>query len=77
MITPRIINKTAMISSNHTTKNVAVPDENACTSDIVLSTNADPVTQSMMISGGNNILLLLPVTFKNTQSVTNTNADKS
>ena len=59
------------------TKNVAVPAENACTSEIVLSTNAVPVTQSMMISGGNNILLLLPVTFKNTQSVTNTNADKS
>ena len=77
MITPRIINKTAMISCKPSTKNVAVPVENACTSEIVLSTNAVPVTQSMMISGGNNILLLLPVTFKNTQSVTNTNADKS
>ena len=77
MITPRIINKTAMISCNHSTKNVAVPAENACTSEIVLSTNAVPVKKSMLISGGNNILLLLHVTFKNTQSVTNTNADKS
>lgn len=39
-----------------------------------LCTSAVKVTQSMMIIGGNNILLLLPVTFKKTHNVINTNA---
>ena len=77
MITPSIISKMAIINCNPSTKNVAEPAANACTREIVLSTNAVPVTQSMIISGGKSILLLRPVTFKNTQSVTNTNADKS
>ena len=77
MITPSIISKIAIISCKPSTKNVAEPAENACTREMVLSTNAVPVTQSMIISGGKSILLLRPVTFKNTQSVTNTKADKS
>ena len=37
-------------------------------------TNAVKVTHSMMISGGNSILLLRPVTFRNTHRVASTSA---
>lgn len=46
----------------------------ALTIAIVLCTSAVNVTQSMMIRGGKSILLLRPVTFKNTQSVRITRA---
>ena len=44
---------------------------------IVRCTSAVPVTQSMITSGGNSILLLRPVTFRNTHSVTSTRAESS
>ena len=46
----------------------------ALTIAISLCTSAVNVTQSIMIRGGKSILLLRPVTFKNTQSVIRTSA---
>lgn len=46
----------------------------ALTIAISLCTSAVNVTQSIMIRGGKSILLLRPVTFKNTQSVRITRA---
>ena len=40
-------------------------------------TSAVKVTQSMMISGGNSILLLRPVTLRKTHSVMRTSAERS
>ena len=40
-------------------------------------TSAVKVTQSMMISGGNSILLLRPVTLRKTHSVMRTSAESS
>ena len=74
MVTPSAINRIAMINCKPSTKKVALPALIAFNKPIVLCTNAVNVTQSMMINGGNNILLLRPVTFMNTQSVINTSA---
>lgn len=74
MITPRTINRMAMISCSPSTINTAVPAPNAFTRAMVLSTSAVKVTQSMMISGGNRVLFSLPVTFKNTHKVIRTSA---
>ena len=46
----------------------------ALTIAITRCTSAVKVTQSIMTSGGNSILLLRPVTFRNTHRVTSTNA---
>ena len=56
---------------------VAEPEAKAVTSALVLCTRAVVVTQSMMASGGNSILLLRPVTFMNTHRVTRTRADNN
>ena len=66
-----------MISCRPSTKKAALPAAYALHRAMVFSTRAVPVTQSMMIRGGKSILLLLPVTFKNTHRVTKTRADRS
>ena len=58
-----------MISCSPSTRKVAEPAAYAFAKAIVRCTSAVPVTQSMITSGGNSILLLRPVTFRNTHSV--------
>ncbi len=66
-----------MISCSPSTRKVAEPAAYAFAKAIVRCTSAVPVTQSMITSGGNSILLLRPVTFRNTHSVTRTRAESS
>ena len=68
------MSNTARMSCRPSTMKVPLPVVNALTRAIRRCTRAVKVTQSIIISGGNSILLLRPVTLRKTQRVTRTRA---
>ena len=59
------------------TMHTPVPAEKAFTREMNLWISAEKVTISMITNGGTNVLSVLPVTFRNTQSVISTSALRS